>query len=265
MTVPLTILVNSTDGFEDCWHPFFRLFSIYWPNCECAVVLNTETRDYHHPGLDIRCSQTARNAPDSSLPWGECLNRCLDQISTDVILYLQEDFFLNGPVMAETLRELASVLWEKQYACIRLLECDGSGPWHPTDHPLLWEVDRRSKYRIALQAALWRTDALRCCIRAHESPWQLEVWGSQRKYPRQAPIFCVNRDCFNDEKGQVFPYVPTGIIKGQWNRRAVEDLFARHDIEVDFSRRGFWDPQNPPKRGRRTLYRRVWERIRSLR
>ncbi|HDY65715.1 MAG TPA: hypothetical protein ENH84_05740 [Phycisphaerae bacterium] len=264
MTVPLTILVNSTDSFEDCWRPFFTLFATYWPNCPHPILLNTETKEFHYPALDIHCSQIARDEPNSSPTWSECLIRCLEKIDTEVILYLQEDYFLNGAVMVDQLHEFAAVIASEKYACIRLLECDGAGPWHATDHPLLWEVDRKSRYRISLQAALWRTDALRRCIRPHESPWQLEVWGSQRKYSRNMPIFCVNRDRFNDENGQVFPYVPTGVVKGLWNPQAVVDLFARHEIEVDFARRGFNDPGHPQKRKKRPILCRTWDRIRSL-
>ena len=28
----VTILVNSCDKYEDAWEPFFKLFSIQWPN-----------------------------------------------------------------------------------------------------------------------------------------------------------------------------------------------------------------------------------------
>lgn len=27
-----SILVNTCDKFEDCWNPFFKLLSIYWPD-----------------------------------------------------------------------------------------------------------------------------------------------------------------------------------------------------------------------------------------
>jgi hypothetical protein len=29
-----TVLVNSCDAFEDCWQPFFQLFSRCWPACD---------------------------------------------------------------------------------------------------------------------------------------------------------------------------------------------------------------------------------------
>ena len=264
METPLTILVNTTDSFEDCWEPFFKLFSTYWPDCPYPIVLNTETREFSYGGLDITCSKVAADRPGKPLAWGECLIRCLERIETEVVLYVQEDYFLHAPVKVRQVDEFAEMMHPGGYACIRLLECGGAGPWCPTDHPLLWEVDRKSRYRISLQAALWRKDVLRRCIRPHESPWQLEVWGSQRKYSRNMPVFCVNRDVFSEQNGQVFPYVPTGIVKGRWNREVVADLFARYGIEVDFSRRGFYDPRSPVKQKKTPLIQRPWARLRSL-
>ena len=45
-----TVLVNSSDGFEDCWDPFFKLFDKYWPNCNAPIILNTEKKTYKSTG-----------------------------------------------------------------------------------------------------------------------------------------------------------------------------------------------------------------------
>ena len=36
----LTIFVNTSDNFEDCWEPFFKLFKLYWPDCPYPIVLS---------------------------------------------------------------------------------------------------------------------------------------------------------------------------------------------------------------------------------
>ena len=64
--------------------------------------------------------------------------------------------------------------------CLRLMECGGAGPYEPTAYPWLCSVDRAARYRISLQAALWTKTGMRKYLRAHESPWQMEVWGSKR-------------------------------------------------------------------------------------
>jgi hypothetical protein len=257
----LTILVNTSDGFADCWPPFFSLFARYWPDCPYPIVLNTETRAPRFEGLEVKPACVAQGA-SRRLSWSECLARCLDAIDTPYVLYLQEDFFLEAPVRQACIELFMDELRAGRADVIRLMECGGAGPWLPTEHPLLWEVVRSARYRISLQAVLWRKSTLRKQLRAHESPWQLEVFGSARARRQRDRVLCVNRDRFHGPGKEVFPYVPTGVVKGQWDRAIVEPLFARHGIDMDFSKRGFYEPgRQSPKA---PLVKRVMDRVRSL-
>lgn len=257
----LTVIVNTCDSFEDCWAPFFRLFARYWPACPYPIVLNTETKNPSFPGLSVRAARVALNAP-RRLTWSECLARCLDDITTPYVLYLQEDFFLEEPVRQNYIETFLAEMRAGRADVIRLMECGGSGPWQPSHHPLLWQVDQQAQYRITLQAVLWRKSTLRAHLRRHESPWQMEVFGSARARRQKDRVLCVNRDLFHGPGKEIFPYQPTGVVKGQWERHIVEPLFAKHEIAMDFSRRGFYQPdQHGP---RAPLIKRVADRLRSL-
>ena len=83
---------------------------------------------------------------------------------------------------------------------------------------------------------------MRKYLRPHESPWQMEVWGSRRAAHIDGRIWAVSRDVYSENHTQVIPYVPTGIVRGMWKRDVVEDLFAEHGIEVPFEVRG-WLPE----------------------
>ena len=109
---------------------------------------------------------------------------------------------------------------------------------------------------------------MRKYLRSHESPWQMEVWGSKRAARTAGRIWAVNRDVYSETRTQVIPYVPTGIVRGRWKRDVVEDLFAEHGIEVPFEVRGWLPPSWPP---RSTFTQKLgklpkfgWDRIRSL-
>jgi hypothetical protein len=257
----LTIIVNTCDSFEDCWAPFFQLFARYWPDCPYPVVLNTETKNPSFDGLDVRAARVALNSP-RRLTWSECLARCLDDIATPYVLYLQEDFFLEAPVQPTYIETFLAELRAGRADVIRLMECGGSGPWQPSAHPMLWEVDQRAQYRITLQAVLWRKSTLRAHLRRHESPWQMEVFGSARARRQKDRVLCVNRHLFHGPGKEIFPYQPTGVVKGQWERHIVEPLFAKHGIAMDYSRRGFYQADH---RGPRApLIKRVADRLRSL-
>lgn len=130
---PLTILVNSCDNFEDCWHPFFKLLSIYWPDCAHRIILNTEHKTFAYRGLSIRSSQVATAWSGSGrIPWSDCLLRCLEQVETEYVLYLQEDYFLNAPVDQGLLLEFIALMSEKRIPHIRLMELDRNAGHRPS-------------------------------------------------------------------------------------------------------------------------------------
>jgi hypothetical protein len=144
-----------------------------------------------------------------------------------------------------------------------LAEAEGAGPWHPTESPLIWQVDQKAKWRLSLQAALWRKSTLRAQIRRHETPWQLESYGGSRSRRMREKVCCVNRDEFYVEGKQVFPYQLTGVVAGRWVREIVEPLFAMHGINMDFSKRGFHVHGKRGKK-RKAFVLRAIDRIRSI-
>jgi len=265
-TPEYTIFVNSTDSFEDTWEPFFHLLHDYWPETG-RVVLNTETKDFSHPHVPITCTRVARPG-EGRIPWGECMLRALDHIPTELFIYLQDDYFLYDAVDTEAVDKAARIMVEEELDCLRLMECGGSGPWEETAYPWLWSLSRRATYRIALQAGLWSKSGMRKYLRGHESPWQMEIWGSKRASRVPGRIWCVSRLVHGDEQKQIIPYVPTGIVKGGWNREAVEDLFAAHGIDISYEDRGWWDPAAHRRSSLGTkvgkLPKFVIDRIRSL-
>lgn len=263
MNTKLTILVNTTDSFSDVWPAFFKLFAENWPDCPHQIVLNTESAEYSYPNLNIVCSKVGLGQKSINLTWSTCLMRCLESIQTDTLLYLQEDYFLNRPVRFDLIDHYVNLLVQKDLHNIRLMECSGAGPWIPTENEYLWEVDLKSNYRISLQAGIWNTKILKSLLLKHETPWQFEIWGTKRIQNQKYRIYCINRDKFSGPETQIVPYQPTGIIRGKWNRDAVYDLFKEHGIAIDYSQRGFYDPNNRGVKSR-PLWKKIYDRVRSL-
>jgi len=239
----IAVLVNSTDRYDDCWAPFFTLFAHYWPTCRFPVILNTETKSYQHQGLSLRTSQVGRVPSSHPLTWSESLLRCLDGINEDYVLYLQEDYFLNDFVDEETVQQFLEIMDREQYVHIRLMELGGNDPYVPSRrYPQLWHLPERANYLVSLQAGLWRRVELRAYLRAPESAWQFERWGTRRARRDAARFLCPDLNLFNRRGRHIVPYLPTGIVRGKWYEPAVVELFARHGIVVDFQGRGFYRP-----------------------
>lgn len=259
----LTIFVNTSDNFEDCWDPFFKLFSTFWPECPFPIVLGTETKDYSYPGLNIRCAKVAQGEKHR-LGWSECLMRALDGIETPYILYLQEDYFLEEPVNQDVLIRLLQELRSEGVGAIQLFGADGVRPFYPMPSPLILEVHKRTKWRLSLQATLWKKSFLRSLVRHHESPWQLESYGSYRSGRSKEKICCLDSVKFPTKaRSEIFPYSQTGVVAGKWVREIVEPLFAQHEIDMDFTKRGFHDSTKRTKK-RKGFFVRIVDRLRSL-
>ena len=237
-----TVLVNSSDGYVDCWQPFFRLFTLYWPDCNLKVLLNTETTSWSFPGLDLTCTQVGIAA--DKLTWSECLIRALDQVRTPLVLYLQEDYFLERSVDTRLVHELAELMEaDARIKHVGLTHFGSYGPFHPTSDSRLWRINQKARYRISTQAGLWRTDTLRSYLKPEENGWMFELYGTRRARKRKECFLTVNRESYCPSRIPIIQYIHTGIIKGKWHPEMPE-LFARHGIEVDFETRGFYKEEH---------------------
>jgi hypothetical protein len=259
-----TLLVNSCDAFADCWLPFFSLLQRYWPELRAPILLNTEKLAFAHERIPVKVSRVASGVT-RRLTWSETLLGALSQVETELVLYVQEDYFLNAPVDGALVDEFATLMLKENLATVQLTPFGSDGPFHATKYPLLWEVDRRAPYRIALQAALWQRKRLQSYLRPHENAWQFEVLGSIRSRRVSEHFYALNRDLFSTKGRQVFGYVKTGIIKGQWFAPAVVDLFHENGIAMDFSRRGFFEERSRTVERVRTLARIIGHPLSLLR
>jgi hypothetical protein len=262
--INLTVVVNSSDGYSDCWDPFFTLLKRYWPELACPIVLNTESKAYKHDGLNVRASQVAVSSA-RPYSWSECLHACLDTVVTEYVLYLQEDYFLESRVRHESFLLLLDWMQSRQMKVLRLMECDTAGPWQRIEETdLVWRVADQSNFLLSLQASIWNKAYLISQLRPHETPWQLEYYGSKRIRRHGDAIYAVNRDKYSGPGLEILPYIPTGVIGGKWQKDIVSPLFEREKIAMDFSMRGFYDRNAAPKPVQ-PIWKRVVDRIRSYR
>lgn len=236
-----TVFVNSSDGFADCWGPFFSLLDHYWPQ-HGPVLLNTEKRAWLEAPSYVRCSQVALGEAER-LTWSECVIRGLRQIETPLILYLQEDYFLERQVRHDIVEAAAAkMMADPSIGHIALTRHGSFPPFEPYPDPAYQIIRARARYRISTQAALWRRDVLLSYLDPSENGWMFEILGTMRARRRQDTFLTARFDGAGG--GPAVDYTHTGIIKGQWHP-AIPALFAKHGIEADFARRGFYTP--PPR------------------
>ena len=93
----VTLLLTSCDSYEDLWDNFFKLLTINWPNFDLNVVLNTESKEYSYPGVNITTYQLDKK---HKWQWSKRLRKNLEKISTKYILFFLEDFYLISFLLA---------------------------------------------------------------------------------------------------------------------------------------------------------------------
>jgi hypothetical protein len=253
------ILINTCDKFEDCWLPFFKLFKKYWPQYTGKIYLNTETKIFAYPGLHIISLQTNLHTPEQAITWSECLIRALKASETDIVLYMQEDYFLKDFVKNDLVEKYVQMM--QQYTnidCIHLTDQGLINDKKSEKYEGLFSVLPKQRYLVSCQAALWKKETLLKLLRTYENAWQFEEFGSQRAAILKPEIFGVDKSWVKLNEFEIIPYIFTGIIQGRWYEPVV-DLFKKHAILIDFSERGF--VKDTPKRPLKLKLLNQWRRI----
>jgi hypothetical protein len=233
----MAILVNSSDGFRDCWYPFFHLLETHWPSCRFPLYLNVEEATYEHPSLKVRCLNHPRLPSGENVPWSDRLIDSLQAIPERYVMYMQEDYFLDAPVRDDLVEDCLRIVAEEAVGCVHLTGFGSRGGTKTAERPYLVDVPRISHYRMSTQAAIWDKDVLLSCVRRRETVWETEILGTMRAWSRYAAIRTIDRQRL--EGLPIMSYTGTGIIRGKWHPEMVP-LFAKHEIPMDFERRGLY-------------------------
>jgi len=251
--------VNTTDSFEDCWVPFFKLFKTHWPEYTGKIYLNTENKEYFHEGLNII---SIKNKQTDNF-WSQCLKKAMEYIEEDNLLYMQEDYFLHSSVNTSLLESYFKLFRVNDLDCLHLTDQCTNGPFRKnTSIPGIWEIKEGAPYRLSTQAAFWKKDSLVKIIRHWESGWQFEHYGTKRSNDLLYKVSCVNQDKIIRGINEILPYVFTGVIKGKWNYE-IEPIFKQHNININFENRGFYVKPcgNTIKRKSNTLLKLIMQNI----
>lgn len=252
-----SILINTCDKFDDCWDPFFKLWSLYWTDCSGRIYLNTEYKDYSYPELDITAVKGCERhhiPKEKRATWSQCLKWALETMDTDIILYMQEDYFLKDTVKNEIIEEYISLMEKaKDIDCIQLTD-QAVKAVSSTPYKHLYSVDMHHWSVTSCQASLWKRTKLLELIRDYESAWNFEWWGSKRARILQHKYYVVDPNQVILDKFEIIPYIFTGVVGGKWYKPVVE-LFKKHNIEMDYTHRGFFERK--PLSLKEKLYKKI--------
>lgn len=216
MAEKYSILVNTCDMYSDCWDPFFKLFSKYWPDCKARIYLNTEYKDYSFPGLNIQCNKVCMRHgcnPDIQPTWSQRLFWALELIDTKVVLFMQEDFFLYGRVDDNAISKYAQLLISDNIQCLHITPyLNGSAG--PSCYDNIDIIKQNYEYRIDCQAAFWNKEVMMSYLDLRETAWEFEKLGSKRASWIHHTFLKIRKSYV--QNNPILPYYSTGINKSRW-------------------------------------------------
>ena len=238
----IAVYLSTCDNYSDCWDPFFQLFEKYWPDFYGTVYMSSEYKRYNRNNVESMCLCAKHSVPvDKRVTWSKLTRWALEDIPSEIILFMQEDFFLKGAVRTELIDKYISLMdSHTDIKCIHMTDQCGSGSFS-SDFRNLDTMELRRPYRISCQCALWRKQELLTLLRDRENAWEWETFGSSRSAALGHLYLQVSHDFVKLGQFEIVPYVFTGIIKGKWFKE-VPSLFKKNGINIDFSQRGMYSP-----------------------
>lgn len=155
------IIVLSCDKYSACWKPFFALLDKYWKN-HPKTYLVTETKQCEY-------SNTINISSDC---WTERFRKALEQIDTDYVIVMLDDFFIRRKVdtkridycLSQMNDDIAVFNFEKKYR-----QCDESN---------LIGFERQLNNQVYLtstQPSIWNKRALIELLQKDMNPWEFET------------------------------------------------------------------------------------------
>jgi hypothetical protein len=203
----VAIIVSSCDAFFDTWRPFVFFFRKHWSDCPFPIFLIVNR-------LRVRSNflQPIAVGPDRN--WASNMQVALAQIAQPYILYLQEDYFLNGSVKREQLASDFAYAFDRDAASFCFY---GRSELERDFVPLndrFGIVPPDSDGRTRLQVTLWKKDVLQSALRPGESAWNMEARASARTRDLLTLSYMGRDDV-------PIPYLMSAISRQLWTPEAI--------------------------------------------
>jgi hypothetical protein len=236
----VAIVVSSCDAFFDAWLPFAKFFENFWIDCPFEVFLLTNR-------LSVQSARIRHLAMGEDRGWSSNLLAALEQTPHSHVLYFQEDYFLDAPVLTEQLAEdfeyvLAS---GADSLCFRARSKADRGTKTLNNRFGLVPLD--SDGRTRCQVTLWKRSALQTILRPGETAWDFEARGSARTQ-EMTILSYMRRD------NTPISYLMSAISRGLWMPEAIA-LCRKFSVEIEPRFRPLFSDSSWKRRLRRPVGR----------
>lgn len=166
----ITLLIGSCDSYSFLWENFIKLCDKYWePKCKKIIV--SENLKYDNNNYEFF-------TPGANLNWSDRIIAAINNIETDFIFFILDDYFLRETVSNEFIFQSIDFL-EKENSNKLIFTTIPPNTYtlsHIEDD--LYKMNDDSDYLTSVQPAIWRKTFLLKCLRKNWNPWQFEIDGT---------------------------------------------------------------------------------------
>lgn len=219
----MIILVLSCDKNTDIFEAFHHCMEKYYPS-HPEVIYATET--IKNPYYKTIC----KNYPLEM--WTKRIRETLQEIDDEQILLMVDDCFIRNPV--DTTR--ISYAGSKLFGNIAMFNFEKSFDAGDLKTNFIGFKKRRhgSSYEVSLLCGLWDRQKLIKILSKDSNCWEVEY--AQKNYGYD---FYINSGEYIIDWGYK-TWHPAGLFKGKWCKEVIP-FFEKEGIEMDYSKRGFYD------------------------
>jgi hypothetical protein len=224
----LSLLTYTHTNTKDLHPAYFGRLEKYFPSLKNSFVLCNEKINY------ANCI-----VYDDSKTHGNQMITALEQISTDYVIYAQEDYILFDYVNETEIEKLIGYMQsDKEIPFIRLIQ-SGLGNITQQYNEDLAYLDSGWEYYFSTQITIWRKDIL---LEMYKKSNPEKITSTEVNLVQHLRDISI-KGLFHLKRGNqvgghfnsyVYPYIATGVVRGKWNYTEYEselkDVFFEYDI-----------------------------------
>ena len=214
-----SLIIMSCDTYEDTWQPFFKLKEKYWKDCPYETYVVSETKDCMYA-----------NTIKQEGAWTKRLREALKEIKTDYVLLMLDDFFIRDYVDQKRIDKIKfndnTAVYNFELAYESKIKGNAKNGFKLREN--------NSSYMLSCQPSIWNRKILIELLDKDMTPheWEYQILNSKYEFYINVGDLIIDIGYYNHKKWS--------IVNGKWHKEIVP-FFERENIDIDYTRRGFYD------------------------
>lgn len=213
LSLDMSVLIMSYDGFSDTWEACDNCFNKYW-EVDAPVYLVT-----NHLTPETKCVKIFQI---DDLCYSEGINKFINQCSSKYVLLLMADFLPKEKVKNEDFAALIDILKAESVDYCSIYKQKDKKKYYKRfkDYKNILKINNSLEYAINVMPALWKTSLLKKLTdNCKFNPWEFEVSFQHQSFSRKVMDESLNV-YYNL---QIYPLCHT-IVKGKYTREGIKFL-----------------------------------------